>query len=180
MAYTFPSHLYHNGSFINTCYLPMHHKYISYEKRLETFANWTVKEIEPVDFVNAGFFAKQEADKVCCYFCNVHLCRWEPDDKPVIEHVKWSPECKFLYIKYGKYFIDSCRLNKKLLPAHVLETPSLDIDRYVCKVCFTNEVNCTLVPCEHAAVCTECVLFCTRCPLCRASIQEIYRLKFVN
>ncbi|KAK3580648.1 hypothetical protein CHS0354_017918 [Potamilus streckersoni] len=45
---------------------------------------------------NLGFFYKGEKDRVCCYECGVTLSQWKRDDNPLLEHIRYSPECKYL------------------------------------------------------------------------------------
>lgn len=35
-------------------------------------------------------------DLVKCFFCDITIGKWEIDDDPLEEHLKWSPECKLL------------------------------------------------------------------------------------
>lgn len=64
--------------------------------RLKTFENW------PIDFLNhnelamMGMFYTGEADKTKCYFCEVEIYRWEYNDEPISEHLRWSPNCALL------------------------------------------------------------------------------------
>jgi len=52
----------------------------------------------------AGFFRPPQQflanltvkDAVVCSWCSICLGNWEPNDNPLIEHVKWSPKCQFM------------------------------------------------------------------------------------
>ena len=44
-------------------------------------------------------------DRVICAFCRKVLHTWGPEDIPMIEHKKFSPECPFLNGTYYKSFI---------------------------------------------------------------------------
>jgi len=35
-------------------------------------------------------------DAVACAYCGVCIGDWEPEDIPLIEHVKWYPRCRFM------------------------------------------------------------------------------------
>jgi hypothetical protein len=46
--------------------------------------------------VKAGFYFDPSAahpDNVKCYLCEKSLDGWEPDDDPIAEHVRHSPNC---------------------------------------------------------------------------------------
>ncbi|KAK3585122.1 hypothetical protein CHS0354_034251 [Potamilus streckersoni] len=45
---------------------------------------------------NLGFFYKGQEDRVCCYECGVTLSRWSKDDDPLLEHIRYSPDCRYL------------------------------------------------------------------------------------
>ena len=48
---------------------------------------------------------------------------------------------------------------------------TLDIeDEHLCKICFENNLNCTLKPCGHKDLCSVCVKFLKVCPFCRSEI----------
>ena len=51
-------------------------------------------------------------DHVICAFCRQSLHNWDPEDIPMIEHKKFSPECPFLNGTYYKSFIYWFRLRK--------------------------------------------------------------------
>lgn len=48
-----------------------------------------------------------------------------------------------------------------------------DGDRDLCKICFANEIDCVLLPCEHFAVCTQCGMKLDFCPFDRVLIAKI-------
>ena len=56
---------------------------------------------------------------------------------------------------------------------HGSNSISVGSDRDLCKVCFTNEINCILLPCEHFAVCKDCGLKLDYCPFDREIIKKI-------
>ncbi|KAI9482132.1 hypothetical protein LPJ79_000107 [Coemansia sp. RSA 1821] len=75
------------------------------EMRLKTFdngewphtgrSNWNVT---PEKLAEAGFYYTPEFpndDTATCAFCGYALGDWEPDDEPIAEHSKRSPECLF-------------------------------------------------------------------------------------
>ncbi|KAJ2455495.1 hypothetical protein EV183_000827 [Coemansia sp. RSA 2336] len=75
------------------------------EMRLKTFdsgewphtgrSNWNVT---PEKLAEAGFYYTPEFpndDTATCAFCGYALGDWEPDDEPITEHSRRSPECLF-------------------------------------------------------------------------------------
>ncbi|KAI5612178.1 baculoviral IAP repeat containing 5b [Silurus asotus] len=77
----------------------------SYEKRLQTFADWPFREdcqCTPELMARAGFVhcpSENEPDVACCFYCLKELEGWEPEDIPWSEHAKRSPDCEFLQMK---------------------------------------------------------------------------------
>ena len=61
-------------------------------------------------------------------------------------------------------------------------------DEGLCSICIAEARNATLLPCGHGGICFDCgkrlVAMRSRCPLCRASIDEVLRydesLTFTN
>jgi len=37
-----------------------------------------------------------DRDKVKCFFCQVEIMSWEPEEDPIEEHLRWSPDCPLL------------------------------------------------------------------------------------
>jgi len=47
-----------------------------------------------------------------------------------------------------------------------------------CKICFTNEIDCLLLPCAHFVICSKCTKTVNECPVCRTkfvSVQKFFR-----
>lgn len=45
-----------------------------------------------------------------------------------------------------------------------------------CIICLEKEAIMAIVPCGHTAFCNSCITKCTKCPICRASIQGVLRI----
>ncbi|XP_033942824.1 baculoviral IAP repeat-containing protein 5b [Pseudochaenichthys georgianus] len=77
----------------------------SYESREQSYVDWPFREdcyCTPEKMAKAGFVhcpSENEPDVACCFFCLVELEGWEPDDDPMSEHLKRSPNCGFLTSK---------------------------------------------------------------------------------
>lgn len=74
----------------------MNDKYHREFERLRTFDTWKVEFLNKNDLAMTGMFFTLQEDKVKCYFCEVEIGRWERDDHPVNEHLRWSPNCPLL------------------------------------------------------------------------------------
>jgi hypothetical protein len=47
----------------------------------------------------------------------------------------------------------------------------------ICNICFVNEINILLEPCNHVSVCNECACKLIICPICRKTIK--FRRKII-
>ena len=47
-----------------------------------------------------------------------------------------------------------------------------------CVVCFENEINILLKPCNHLCTCEKCTKQIDSCPMCRKKIKEINKIKY--
>ncbi|KAK0152815.1 Baculoviral IAP repeat-containing protein 5.1 [Merluccius polli] len=85
-----------------------YHMY-SQEAREQTFVDWPFREdcmCTPGKMASAGFVhcpSQNEPDVACCFYCLLELEEWEPHDNPRVEHIKRSPNCRFLIM--GKDFL---------------------------------------------------------------------------
>lgn len=69
----------------------------SYDERLKTFKNrWTAPYPQPEALASACFYFTGYSDIVCCPYCQVEVGEWLADDDPFVDHLKWSPTCKFI------------------------------------------------------------------------------------
>ncbi|EDV40748.1 uncharacterized protein Dana_GF10661, isoform B [Drosophila ananassae] len=66
------------------------------EDRLKSFINWPLDWLDKCQLAQTGMYYTNVDDKVKCYFCGVEIGRWEPEDQPVPEHQRWSPNCPLL------------------------------------------------------------------------------------
>ncbi|EDW80089.1 uncharacterized protein Dwil_GK23971 [Drosophila willistoni] len=76
--------------------ITMNDKYHREDERLKTFDNWPLSWLDKHQLAQTGMFYTNESDKVKCYFCEVEIGRWEPEDQPVPEHLRFSPNCPLL------------------------------------------------------------------------------------
>nr|BDT61657.1 MAG: baculoviral IAP repeat-containing protein [Marsupenaeus japonicus endogenous nimavirus] len=73
------------------------HYRLYWEKfRLETFTNWPIDWISPIDLAADGFFYLKVKDYVKCIFCDIILIMFEKGDIVRNEHKRLSPRCSFI------------------------------------------------------------------------------------
>lgn len=46
----------------------------------------------------------------------------------------------------------------------------------LCKICFSEEKNILFIPCKHVAVCKQCSVPLSTCPICRSKIENTMRI----
>lgn len=151
---------------------PRYPDFATLENRVKSFSDWSNDNVNPLELARAGFFYIGDKDIVSCYFCHLFICDWEKGDNPLLDHVKASPSCPFLYLKFGRGLESKIKLNTL---TEALKPSSLD--RYTCKVCLEKEIGCLFWPCHHTVTCTDCAPSLTKCPMCRELISNFYRLQ---
>lgn len=92
------------------------------DERLKTYENWPLNFLDPNELARSGMFYMGESDKTKCYFCEVEIGRWEREDQPVPEHLRWSPNCPLLRRRTTNNVPINAELLERTLPA-----PSYDI-----------------------------------------------------
>ncbi|UJR14361.1 hypothetical protein I4U23_001357 [Adineta vaga] len=107
---------------------PSHPNMAGISRRQETFSNPTWKDTSPSieDFVRAGFFSTGISNTVTCFYCNGSLHQWGTNDSPMIEHVRWFPDCTYARHLcgeelYGKVLIS----NKRMLTENKIDENEL-------------------------------------------------------
>lgn len=92
------------------------------DERLKTFDSWPLDWLNKKELAMSGMFYMGVDDKTKCYFCEVEIGRWEPEDQPVPEHMRWSPNCPLLRRRTTNNVPINCEELNRLLPP-----PSYDI-----------------------------------------------------
>lgn len=46
-------------------------------------------------------------------------------------------------------------------------------DENFCKLCLENQIDCTLIPCNHNELCFVCAKYLKYCPFCRDEVENI-------
>jgi hypothetical protein len=74
---------------------PAKHPSMSVESsRVLTFEEWPIcMPFTAQEMAAAGLFYRGRSDRVICYSCGVILKKWNPNDRPMSEHQRHSPEC---------------------------------------------------------------------------------------
>ncbi|CAH1106757.1 unnamed protein product [Psylliodes chrysocephalus] len=65
-----------------------------FDHRLKSFENWK-GVVSPIDLALAGFHYIDEEDVVKCFECNIEINKWKPGDVPILDHLKFSPNCSY-------------------------------------------------------------------------------------
>ncbi|XP_067674759.1 baculoviral IAP repeat-containing protein 7-B-like [Haliotis asinina] len=69
--------------------------------RLASFRGWPNESgPTPRQLAAAGFYYTGFQDKVRCFCCGVGLWKWDKEDEPWQEHVRFRPNCRFLAERY--------------------------------------------------------------------------------
>ncbi|CAH0553039.1 unnamed protein product [Brassicogethes aeneus] len=81
-----------NGGHKKCIILPKKNSLTTLEGRLETFKTWPNKEVDPRKLAEAGFYYTKHEDIVRCPFCFVEGYRWQAEDNPMDDHLRWTRE----------------------------------------------------------------------------------------
>lgn len=87
----------------NTCHRTAKYpKYASEDARRATMTNFPREKFQDVEsLVAAGFFYDGYMDRVICFSCGGALFHWDEHDDPLIEHVRWYPDCAYVTLCLG-------------------------------------------------------------------------------
>lgn len=92
------------------------------QNRLLTFTNWQHQTMDKALLAMIGFYSIGPNDLVKCHFCNVEIGMWQPEDNPVEEHLKWSPNCPLLHGKETANEPINAKALKRILPKITYDT----------------------------------------------------------
>lgn len=170
--------------------------YNIYINRLSSFKNYnwissTQCICKEEIFAKAGFYSIGYKDYVKCFKCNGGLCKWQQNDDPWVEHAKYYPLCEFVIENKSELFIKICGemleiesenrkliANFDLLCSRVKEHKKHHFnDKFLCKICYENEMDSVLLPCAHQLSCFSCTQRFNKCPVCNKEIlikKKIY------
>ena len=181
--------------------------YADVNVRLKTFNSWPPGiKITGEIMANAGFYYTGQSDVVVCYACGVVAKDWHAEDEPIVEHIRFRNNCRYVnFIKSEKFIKNALKTfskDKVLLDSNDMfsyherpkEKPVIGDDEIkkdtsegqeikkvsdsrACIVCLDNEVDMLLWPCRHI-VCNFCGLRLTNCPVCRHKIENSCKIFF--
>ncbi|KAG1713952.1 Apoptosis inhibitor IAP [Nymphon striatum] len=94
---------------------PLHAAQTSLATRISSFSNcankWPSEHlVSALSLARAGFFYKGISDCTRCFYCNISLYDWGPNDVPFFEHARWQPRCGYVEMVKGDPYIQECRL----------------------------------------------------------------------
>lgn len=171
-----------------------------FQKRYDTFdTEWPHESwLRKNDLARCGFYFRNTLDWVTCYWCDVTLGRWQPEDVPHLEHFQKSPRCRVALLavnltekialarkglepESAKYRLSKAEFEKLTQPKRVdpEETKSLKCNppqkenSMYCVVCLEQWKSVLFLKCRHLVCCEKCSLQINDlCPLCRTPISE--------
>lgn len=110
--------------------IPMFMKTLMIDEKIRLLSyssEWKGKYQNVETLAKSGLYYTGTRDQVACVFCNINLIAWEPNDDPIYEHYKYSPNCTFLSNPFEtSNVIDGNKKDlEKLLS--VLDTRGIDV-----------------------------------------------------
>ncbi|XP_041363973.1 baculoviral IAP repeat-containing protein 2-like [Gigantopelta aegis] len=84
---------------IGTCrHKPKWPQYKDYVSRMDSFVDWPRKYVTqtPHSLASSGLFYIGSADRVTCFDCGITIRNWEPEQDPYVEHLRLSPDCRYV------------------------------------------------------------------------------------
>lgn len=156
-----------------TKYNPM---FAAKEDRLKTYNNWpNYFSQKAEDLAEAGFYYTGVRDRVKCFYCDLGLNEWDPEDDPWTEHARWGNECLFVLMKKSVLFINKVTHFKTTNYYHL----NMDSDALlICRICVKRSRNICFRNCNHVVCCSTCANKLVNCPICRQYIQQRITLFF--
>jgi len=88
-------------------------------------------------------------DNVRCYWCGGSLKAWQPTDQPMMEHLRWFPECLFGQRQQFQFSVP-------------LSVSMSHISTVICCMLMAFCLSKTVVTCECYSDALELHQFCTR------------------
>ncbi|EEC20583.1 apoptosis inhibitor IAP, putative [Ixodes scapularis] len=192
----------------NTCHrTAMYPKYASEDARRATMTNFPREKFQDVEsLVAAGFFYDGYMDRVICFSCGGALFHWDEHDDPLIEHVRWYPDCAYVLLCLGPQ--ENAEISKRqqdvleTVISNTLRVPIAGIEKShieeslkeitriskndqtspsvqnPCAVCLDDEKSVLFLPCQHLVACVNCASAVDTCPMCRTPIKSAIRAFF--
>ena len=129
------------------------------DRRRASYRTWIFSQ-DSNALAEAGFYYSGVTDLVTCFHCGVEIAFWMPDDVPLEEHKKLSPDC--FYLRVGKF--------ENMVPSTEVTEDAQ------CKFCLLREKDIIFNPCGHFMSCRVCIFQIKECGACRNTINGIQRV----
>ncbi|MGI4816645.1 MAG: RING-HC finger protein [Janthinobacterium lividum] len=126
-----------------------------------------------------------------CFCCGNSLDDLEDSDDPWIEHARFFPDCTYLRLSRGNYFVDTVVKGLNTLETfkrfgnsdyffdpcfEIIESDDLtSTDGVKCKICYKERLEVLFIPCGHVSACVQCASTMKKCPICRYPISVMLR-----
>jgi len=84
--------------------------YVSKESRLKSFENFKGNISQDLSVLSESglvYFGDGKTDEMVCFCCGNGLKDWKDDDDPWIEHSRFFPDCAYIRLYKGNYFVES-------------------------------------------------------------------------
>ena len=88
----------------DSSWMPKRMQYTNIDARLKTFENWNYC-VPKEQLAEAGFYSRNDGDKVNCFMCGLSINMFEPGDDAWVEHAKHNPLCAFVQLTKSRQFI---------------------------------------------------------------------------
>lgn len=143
-------------------------RYLSFVQRSNP---WPHETLEGVELAQNGFYYRKVSDVVTCYWCDVTLGQWEPDDVPRFEHFQKNRMCRLALSKISPDERKALTLEKNIVREPVAMEPTRRSNA-TCVMCLENDRNVVFLNCRHCVSCQTCSVRIDDCPVCRKPIFE--------
>ncbi|XP_065342052.1 baculoviral IAP repeat-containing protein 7-B-like [Cloeon dipterum] len=144
---------------IQDWYAPLNARFVTLKSRQDSFKNlWPRSHKQTsLELAQAGFFYTGIGDRVICFYCNLGLKDWDPNDDPFVQHCKWNSSCQYLLMRKGHSFVEKVLHGNENL--EISATCAIRVGKrsdLKCLKCIKNNVSKLNLPCGHVAYCSEC------------------------
>ena len=175
----FPQHVY-----VRNSKPPVYEFYSNQAKREATYEryNWPPQmKQRPAEMARAGYFYTGCNDSVYCFWCGEGVRSWLSTEKPVLEHLKSSPNCQYIKTVVPPPEIDGestpLRQENPESASAVNPQKTTSLSRSTeCVICLEERYTIAFVPCGHLITCLECSFKVKNCPVCRLHISGRLRV----
>lgn len=164
--------------------VPKHPEMETVGKRYGTFCynEWPHKKPPSSDLAQCGFYFRGMLDLVTCYWCDITLGSWQPEDVPRFEHFQKSPRCRVALlmvdseetVALARKGLEDPEKYKYAAPEKKIIKEEEEQNTLKCILCCENFRNTLFINCKHFVCCENCSLQINddACPVCRQPVTE--------